>query len=197
MKELLEKLYPLNRVPVSDDADRAVRIIKDELPDMDIFEVPSGAECWTWVVPQKWVIREAYITDGEKRLIDIQDNLLHVMSYSIPVDGWVTREELMNHVYVAESYTADMGYVVPERPDAIPWMISCYKKDWGFCIKRNQLRLFSADRYYVKIDSEFIDGSLKIGDFTVRGQKEDTIVIMTNTCHPAQVNDSISGPDLV
>ncbi len=193
MKELLKELYMLNRLAVSDDTEKALNIIKQELPEMKICEVPSGTECWTWIVPDKWVIHDAYISDGNKKIVDINDHILHVVSCSVPVDKWVSREELMKHLYTAESYRADMGYQVPERPNAIPWVVKYYERDWGFCLQKNRLRELKGDKFYVKIDSEFVAGSLKIGELTIPGQTDEMVVIITNICHPAQVNDSISG----
>lgn len=193
MKELLEELYPLNRLAVSDDTEKALDILKRELPGMEISAVPSGTECWTWIVPEKWVIRDGYISDGRRKIVDINDHILHVVSCSVPIDKWVSRDELMPHLHFADSYTADMGYRLPERPDAIPWVVKYYEKDWGFCLPKNRLAELTGDRFYVRIDSEFVAGSLKIGDFTIPGETDETVVVVTNICHPAQVNDSISG----
>lgn len=193
MKELLIELYPLNRLLVGDDNDKALAIIQEELPEMEICKIPSGTECWTWIVPEKWTVNSAYVSDGENKLIDFADHPLHLLSHSLPMDQWVTKEELMEHLYYAESHLADGGYTVPERPDAIPWRLKYYERDWGFCIQKSKLEQFTQDKYYVKIDTEFTDGNLCIGDFTIPGETDETIVIISDICHPAQVNDSISG----
>ena len=97
MKELLTDLYPLNRLLVGDDNDKALDLIKAELEDMCIIKIPTGTECWTWIVPEKWSVREAYVSDGKRRLIDFRDHPLHLLSCSLPVDKWVSREELFSH----------------------------------------------------------------------------------------------------
>ncbi|KGF72294.1 hypothetical protein DO97_10830 [Neosynechococcus sphagnicola sy1] len=193
MKTLLEKLYPLNRLALSDGTDQAMALLQVELPDLKIFEVPSGTECWTWIVPEKWVVREAYISDGDRRIVDMQDHPLHVASYSPRMEQWVSREELLPHLHVAASYLADMGYRLPERPHAIPWVVNYYQRDWGFCLQKQRLDALKGDRFFVKIDAEFVPDTLKIGDLTVPGRSQEMIVFITNICHPYQVNDSISG----
>ena len=193
MIKLLEELHMLNRVPLSDDMDKAMKIIQQEIPDMEIFEVPSGTECWTWIVPEKWIVHEAYISDGRKRIVDYQDHPLHLVAYSLPVDKWVSKDELLKHLHFAKSFMADGRYMVPENPDAIPWVNKYYDRDWGFCMQKSRLSELKGEKFYVKIDTEFVSGSIKIGDLTVTGEKEDMMVIVTNICHTAQVNDSISG----
>lgn len=193
MMELLKQLHMLNRVLIADDMDRAMELIKQRIPEMEIIEVPTGTECWTWIVPEKWSIRQAYISDGQRHIVDFKDHPLHVLSYSLPVDKWVSKKELMKHLYVAEAHLADGGYMVPARPNAIPWRLKYYERDWGFCIQESRLGELKGDRFYVKIDSSFEAGTLKLGDYTIPGESKDLIVIVTNTCHPAQVNDSISG----
>lgn len=193
MKKLLTQLYPLNRLLVGDDNDKALELIKKELLGMEIFKVPSGTECWTWKVPEKWTVKEAYVSDGKRKIVDFADHPLHLLSYSLPVDKWVNKKELLSHLYYAESHLADGGYRTPERPNAIPWRLKYYERDWGFCLPKNQLDALEGDSFYVKIDTEFTPGFLSIGDYTIPGKVDEMIVIISNICHPAQVNDSISG----
>lgn len=193
MKKLLEELYMLDRQLINDDTDRTLGIIQRELPQMEIFRVPSGTECWTWIIPEKWTVHEAYISDGVRKIVDFKDHPLHLVSYSLPIDKWVSREELIKHLHVHHSYRADGGYIVPERPKAIPWVFKYYERDWGFCMQKSRLSEIKGDKFYVKIDTEFMPDFLKIGELTIPGKKEEMVVIITNICHPAQVNDSISG----
>ncbi|MEK6256762.1 MAG: DUF4910 domain-containing protein, partial [Chloroflexota bacterium] len=70
MMELINELWFLKREIVSDDYDKALRRLADEIP-MTIHEYPSGTPVWTWNVPEKWTCHEAYLEtlDG-KRLLD-------------------------------------------------------------------------------------------------------------------------------
>jgi len=122
MMQLIEELWFLKRDLVSDDYDRALQRLAQEVP-MTIHEVPSGTQIWSWTVPEKWTCHEAYIEtlDG-RRLLDYAEHPLHVVSYSLPFEGQVSREELLAHLHVH-----------PNLPDAIPYVFKYYQRDWGLC----------------------------------------------------------------
>src|SRR5262249_51498310 len=100
MEQMIEALWMLPRHLISDGYDDALRALATQLP-MNILEYPTGTECWTWVTPEKWTCHEAYLEtlDG-KRLFSVADNPLHVVNYSLPFEGIVTREELFRHLHV-------------------------------------------------------------------------------------------------
>lgn len=181
MKKLIDDLWFLRRDIISDGFDKALQYIEEIIP-LKIHEIPTRTKCWTWTVPEKWTLKEAFISDGEKKLLDAKDHPLHVISYSLPVDKEVTKEELMRHVYAK-----------PERPKAIPYEFKYYERDWGFCIQRDRFKDFDKDKYRVFIDSKFEKGTLKIGDFTLKGKIEDTIVLVAHLCHPCMANDDLAG----
>ena len=80
MLELINELWYLQRNIVSDDFDRALYRLAEEVP-VTIHEYPTGEPCWTWRVPEKWTCHEAYLeTLGGERLIDAADHPLHVIS---------------------------------------------------------------------------------------------------------------------
>ncbi len=126
MFELIQELWPLQRNLVSDDYDRALLRLKAEIEAvpggrMIIHEYPTGEPCWTWKVPEKWTCSEAYLEtlDG-RRLIDFTGQPLHVVSYSLPFEGVVSREELLRHLHVH-----------PRLPEAVPFVFKYYQRDWG------------------------------------------------------------------
>ena len=100
MLDLIRELWFLRRDIVSNGFDRALQRLAQEVP-MTIHEYPTGEPCWTWRVPEKWTCDEAYLEtlDG-KRLLDYAEHPLHVVSYSLPFEGVVTREELLPHLHV-------------------------------------------------------------------------------------------------
>ena len=66
-------------------------------------------------------MKEAWIKDSEGNIIvDFDDNNLHLLNYSEPVDK-SSPEEIEDHLYS-----------LPEMPDAIPYVTSYYKRRWGF-----------------------------------------------------------------
>jgi len=182
LNKLIEDLWSKPRHLVSDGYDEALEYISKIIP-LQIHEIPTGTKCWTWTIPEKWTISEAWIEDLDgKRILDLNDHPLHVISYSLPIDKIVTKEELMSHIHSRS-----------DRPNAIPFEFKYYEKDWGFCIQHNKLSNFTKNEYRVFINSKFENGSLKIGEFNLPGKTDDTIVLVAHLCHPTMVNDDLAG----
>jgi len=191
MMELLTRLHPLHRTLVCDDMDMALNIIGEYLPDAAqryrIKTYPSGQKVWTWTVPPQYVVHEAYLEVMEggraSKVFDFKDNPLHLVSYSVSVDRVMSFEELDAHLHTNSS-----------RPNAIPWVFKYYDRTWGFCLPYAVHQKLSRDaQYHVVIRSEFREGFLKVGEYDIRGTSDEYILIIADVCHPAQVNDSISG----
>lgn len=180
--KFIDGVWFLRRDIVSDGFDRALDYIKAYLPRMDIHRYKSGEEAWTWIIPEKWSVRAAYVKAQGKTLIDLKDHPLHVMSYSTPVSGIVSRDELLEHLHTR-----------PDIPEAIPFEFSYYQKKWGFCVEHRRLPEFTADSYEVLIDSSFEPGELKVGSLFVQGETDEEIVLMAHLCHPSMVEDDLSG----
>jgi len=81
-------------------------------------------------------------------------------------------------------------------PNAIPYITSYYKKNWGFCISENEKCKLKDQNYYVEIDSNFKKGSLTYGEVLIKGKSKKEIVFSTYVCHPSLANDNLSGPVL-
>ena len=182
MMQLINDLWFKRRDIVSEGFDESLAYIGRLIP-LKIHEVPSGTKCWTWPIPEKWSVKEAYIEDGEgKRLLDLKDHPLHIVSYSLPVNKVVSKKELMEHLHTN-----------PQRPGAIPFEFKYYQRDWGFCLSHERLKDFTGDKYKVVIDSKFEAGALKVGECTLKGESDETIVLVAHLCHPAMVNDDLAG----
>jgi aminopeptidase-like protein len=186
-RDLIDELWFLKRDIVSDGFDQALfrlaETVPAELGKMTIHEYPSGESCWTWIVPEKWICQQGILetTDGEK-IIDYQDHPLHVVSYSLPFDGIVSRQELLEHLHVHSTI-----------PDAIPFVFKYYDRDWGLCCSRRVLESLNEDQYRVTIDSRFEPGTMKVGELVVPGESNKTVVVAAHLCHPAMVNDDLTG----
>jgi aminopeptidase-like protein len=182
MEELISALWRLPRDIVSDGYDAALRALSTQVP-LTVHEYPTGTECWTWLVPEKWTCQEAWLEtlDG-RRLFSYDDSPLHVVSYSLPADREVSREELFEHLHVH-----------PGLPDAIPFVFKYYERDWGLCCSRKLKESLQDDRYRVVIRSEFSYGTMKVGEVIVPGKSSETFILCAHLCHPAMVNDDLSG----
>ena len=182
MLELINQLWFLARELVSDDYDKALYRLAEEVP-MTIHEYPSGTQVWTWRVPEKWTCHEAYLetVDG-RRIIDHADHPLHVVSYSLPFEGVVSRDDLFRHLHVH-----------PHNPDLIPFVFKYYQRDWGLCMTQNERDLLDEEQYRVVIRTTFEPGLLKVGEVVVPGEVEESFMLAAHLCHPAMVNDDLTG----
>ncbi len=182
MMQLIDELWFLQRDLVSDDFDLALARLAQEVP-MTIHEYPTGERAWTWVVPEKWICEEAYLeTLTGERIIDFKNHPLHVISYSLPFEGIVSREELMPHLHVHSSL-----------PEAIPFVFKYYQRDWGLCLSQAQRNTITDAAYRVVIRTRFEPGLLKVGEIVVPGHSKECIVLVSHLCHPAMVNDDLTG----
>jgi len=181
---LCRKLWPIARSITGEGVRKTLRIIQREIPDLTIHEVPTGTQCFDWKIPREWNIKDAYIIDPEgKKIISFQDNNLHVVSYSVPVNRIISLTDLQKHLHS-----------LPNQPDAIPYVTSYYQERWGFCLSENQRKLLKDGDYQVYIDSELSDGSLTYGELIIPGKIEKEIFLSTYVCHPSMANNELSGP---
>lgn len=184
MYELARELFPVCRSITGEGTRTTLKRIQQDIPQMIINEVPSGSKVFDWTIPNEWRIEEAYIEDESGcRIVDFKDNNLHVVGYSIPVDTWVSLEELNKHLYS-----------LPEHPDWIPYVTSYYKERWGFCLTHKQRSSLKDGKYHVVVKSELFKGSLSYGELLIPGKTEEEIFLSTYVCHPSMANNELSGP---
>ena len=81
------------------------------------------------------------------------------MSYSAPVDEFLTKDQLLKKIHTH-----------PLDKSAIPYVTSYYKEDWAFCMSSNQVEL-SQGNFRVFIDSKFIDGKLCLQEALIKGHQ--------------------------
>ena len=190
MYHFCEELFPLCRSLTGNGVRETLAHIKKILPELKVYEIPSGTQAFDWVVPDEWNIKDAYVDDADgMRVIDFNNNNLHVLGYSEPVDQWMKFSELDGHLYS-----------LPDQPDAIPYVTSYYKRRWGFCIsenQRNELRSNPDAEFHVKIDATLESGNLTYGEIILPGETEKELLLSTYVCHPSMANNELSGPAVV
>ena len=187
MYDLAVRLFPICRSITGDGFRQSLGIIREQVQEMQVFEVPSGTEVFDWTVPKEWNIRGGWIRrkNGET-VIDFSNSNLHVLGYSLPIHRLVNRDELLEHIYTQ-----------PEQPDWIPYVTSYYKERWGFCMTEHQKEQLTDEEYEVFIDSTLADGSLTYGELIVPGETDEEIFFSTYLCHPSMANNELSGPCLM
>jgi aminopeptidase-like protein len=64
LKDLLKILYPLHRTLASDGTDEALNIIGEHMPGLSNYSIETympGSKVWTWTVPERYVVHDAYL----------------------------------------------------------------------------------------------------------------------------------------
>src|SRR3990172_3796591 len=195
LKSILAEFFPLHRTLASDDQDKTLAIIGSYMPDSSNFTIETYAPlapAWTWKVPERYQVREAYLEiEGGERIVDFRDNPLHIVSYSLPIDKVLTFEELQPHLYFSE-----------KRPHTVPWVFKYYDRSWGFCLPKNVFDKLPRDKkYHAVIKSEFItdpEQGFKVATAVVHPEggpnpEAGEFLVQAHTCHPMQANDDGAG----
>lgn len=184
-----KELFPICRSITGNGVRKTLKIIKKKFPKLKIYEVSSGTKIFDWNVPQEWNINDAYVIDkNNNKIIDFKKNNLHLISYSIPINKILTKNELFKNIHS-----------LPKQSKAIPYITSYYNNCWGFCISHNQKVFFNqkyknSDKFKVVIKSNFKKkGSLIYGELIIPGKSKKEILISTYVCHPSMANDNLSG----
>jgi aminopeptidase-like protein/aminoglycoside N3'-acetyltransferase len=182
MPMIIDRLWRLRRDIISDGYDTALAALATQLP-MRIHEYPSGTECFTWIVPEKWTCHEAWLeTMDGRRLFSYRDHPLHLVSYSLPFEGVVSREELLRHLYVHETL-----------PDAVPFVFKYYDREWGLCCTRTLRDSLRDAQYRVVIRTSFSYGTLKVGEVMIPGSSDQEVLLCAHLCHPHMATDDLTG----
>jgi aminopeptidase-like protein len=191
LEPLLRALVPLNRTIVSDDMEKAADLLDQSVGfPARRYRYPSGQEYGSWIVPPSWNVKEAYLSDGKNRIASIQDHILFLAPYSIPFEGWITREDLVrNHLIVSDRL--DDAFVYQHR---LAYDFQKRLQQWQISLPRNLLASMRLERYFVKIDVEVKPGALNVLEYTAVGETDEpAVAFLAHLCHPGQANDGLSG----
>ncbi|MGA8212717.1 MAG: DUF4910 domain-containing protein [Candidatus Sulfotelmatobacter sp.] len=179
---LIEELYPICRSITGQGFRQTMNRLRQDIP-LTIHEVPTNTAAFDWIVPKEWNISDAYVKNAcGERVVDFRKHNLHVVSYSVPVHRKMRLQELNKHLHS-----------LPDQPDLIPYRTSYYTENWGFCLSYRDLLQLEDGEYEVSIDSTLQDGSLTFGEYYVRGQSTEEVLISCHSCHPSLCNDNLSG----
>ena len=178
-------LFPINRSITGKGISKTLKIFKKFHPKLKIKNFKSGKKVFDWSIPSEWNVKNAYVMDQEgKKIIDFKKNNLHLMGYSIPVNKKVSKKELLDKLFSSQKVK-----------DAIPYVTSYYKKNWGFCVSKNYKNEINEkykkdEKFKILIDSNFKkNGSMPIGEYVIQGKSKQEILISTYVCHPSMANN--------
>lgn len=184
-----KKLFKICRSITGEGVRKTLKIYKSYFPSLKIKSIPSNSTVFDWKIPPEWNITDAYILDKyKKKIVDFQNSNLHLVGYSVPINKRLNRRELFKHLHS-----------LPKQPNAIPYVTSYYKKNWGFCVTHNEKKKFekkykATDNFLVVIKSSFKKkGILNYGELLIKGKTKKEILISTYICHPSMANNELSG----
>ena len=181
--KLAKELWPIHRTIAGPGIKSSLRIIKSYQDLLKIRSIKSGTKAFDWKIPNEWSIKNAWVKSNNKKIIDYKNNNLHVVGFSEKINKKISFEKLAKKLHYLKN-----------KPNAIPYVTSYYKKYWGFCINYNQFKKLKKGEYHVYIDSNFKKGNLNYGEIFLRGKSKKEILFSTYLCHPSMANNEISGP---
>jgi aminopeptidase-like protein len=184
MYQWASELFPWNRSLTGEGVRKTLKFVKQHLPSLEIYEVPSGTQAFDWTVPKEWSINAGWIADlNGNKLIDFENSNLHILGYSVPVNKVVTKQELEAHLHS-----------LPDQPEAIPYIPSYYKENYGFCLTEIQRQSLGDGPFHIFIDSKLFDGHMTYAELLIPGETDEEILFSTYICHPSMANNELSGP---
>ncbi|MAT10615.1 MAG: aminopeptidase [Rhodopirellula sp.] len=180
---LFDKLWPLDRSITGDGVRKTHKILSKLIP-LNTIEIPTGTKVLDWTIPKEWKVNEAKVfnPDGSV-LLDFNENNLRLVGYSKSFKGKLSKNKLIEHLH----YRSDI-------PDAIPYVTSYYKENFGFCLTYNEFQSLKDGDYKVVLDTELFDGSLTLSDCIIKGESDEEIMFSSYTCHPSMAINELSGP---
>ena len=186
MYEWIKDLFPFHRSLLGIENLKTLKYLKKINNNLQIKYFKSGKKVFDWIIPDEWIVKEAYFIDkNRKKYCDVRENNLNIVQYSAPINKTLNKKELIQNLYS-----------IQKQPNAIPYITSYYKKNWGFCIKDKIKKKLPNGKFKVLIRSKFKKGKMYYGEILKKGGSKKEIFFSTYICHPSMANNELSGPAL-
>tara|TARA_B100001057_G_scaffold493755_1_gene588929 strand:- start:2089 stop:3375 length:1287 start_codon:yes stop_codon:yes gene_type:complete len=182
-----KKLWPLNRSLTGKGVNQTLKILKSYNNKLKIIKFKSGTKVFDWTIPKEWFVSDAWIKDDKgKKIVNFNENNLHLVGYSTSIKKKLFFRQFFKKLHIHKN-----------QPNAIPYVTSYYKKNWGFCLTYNQFKKMSkTKKYEIYINSKFKKGFLNCAEIYLPGKSKKEILFSTYICHPSMANNELSGPIL-
>ena len=184
----LKDLFNLNRSLTGKGTLLTIKYFSKLNPELKILKIKSGKKVFDWKIPQEWIIKDAYIKHikSNKKFAEFKKNNLHLVGYSTSQKKIIDLKDLKKKIHVLDKI-----------PNAIPYVTSYYKKNWGFCMSKNMLNRLPKGKYLANIQSEFKNGHMNGAHALLKGKVKKEILFSSYICHPSMANNELSGPILL
>ena len=184
MIELAKEIFPLNRSLTGRGNIKTLKILKREIKDLNIKFFRSGEKVFDWKIPDEWNVKEAWLKDNKgNKILDYHKNNLSILQYSSSIKKNIKFKNLKKNLYTLKN-----------QPEAIPYLVSYYKKRWGFCMRYKDFKKYKdKDKFQLFINSNFKKGKMPYGELLIKGKSKKEIFFSTYICHPSMANNEVSG----
>ena len=177
-------LFPICRSITGDGLKKTLSYFEKINPFLKRLKFRSGKKVFDWTIPLEWKINDAYIEHSSgKKFAEFKKNNLHLVNFSEPKKLILDKKNLLKKIHTH-----------PKYKDAIPYVTSYYKKNWGFCMSQNEKKRMPKGKYKIFINSKFFKGNLDISHAVLKGKNKKEIFFSSYVCHPSMANNELSGP---
>ena len=184
MYKWCQDLFPICRSITGDGIQKTLKYFEKLNPSLKRIKFKSRSKVFDWTVPLEWNIKDAYIKHSSgKKFADFKKSNLHVVNFSIPKNKYIKKKDLIKKIHTLKNFK-----------NAIPYVTSYYKRDWGFCLSYNEKKKLPDGNYKIFIDSEIKKGNLHLSHAILNGKKKNEIFFSSYVCHPSMANNELSGP---
>jgi aminopeptidase-like protein len=165
---LLREIQEVPRTIMGEGFHKSLEILGKKIP-IEILTIPTGTQCGSWTIPEEWSVTQATLKSvkNQKVLVDGKKDQFRLWQYSTSFGGVIERDTLINE-HLRWLDHCEKG---------VPWIITPYKKRWGFSVSKEFLSSLTEKEYEVDIKTEFRPGNLEIGVATLEGKSSKTILI--------------------
>ncbi|MCF8482205.1 MAG: DUF4910 domain-containing protein [Rhodospirillum sp.] len=184
--DLVRRCTPLYRHIATPGQHQALDILS-EYVDLDVVDIPTGSECFTWRIPAAWSVQRAEVRLDDRVLLRVEDHPLTVQPYSTSFTGRVDRDELLRHLVWSEpqpdayAYKSQLAYQTDIR------------RDWLLSLPWSVVQTLPEGLYDVDLRTLWTEGTMPIGEATLPGMSPTTILLVAHLCHPGIADDGLSG----
>lgn len=178
---LATQLFDLPRSISNQDLDLTFEVCSNFVPlKKKSFAIAADS---SWPDPLRWKLYSGNVSLNGEKVIDSNNNPLHVISHSAQINRTINFQELKEHLHYN-----------PLVPDHIPYVSTYYKKDWGFAISQTDYEKLPIDaNYEVNIKSDLYKHPVEYFEYVIQGESTKEIIFSTYYCHPNLANDNLSG----
>ena len=106
MLKMIKDLFYMPRSIMGEPSRQTLIYIKKLVEEIKIIKFKSGTKAFDWTVPNEWSIKDAFIKDmAGKKVLDFKKNLLSVVYYSMPINQWISKKDLLGTQAIISSMT--------------------------------------------------------------------------------------------